>query len=160
MDRFHIVVSNYKRLFCIEENFNRIKAFDTDRDRVYIFDRFLTDQEYISLISVASVVCIPYIKFVGMSGVLIHAASYGCLVLASQFGLIGEPLVQRYDLGVVCDESNPAELADALFRCVEESRCMTKERRAKMQEFADRFSVPLMQFGEEVCASIARSSEV
>lgn len=140
------------------EAISHLKAAYPD-SMLLIYNRYLTDQEYISLILASSVVCIPYVKFVGMSGVLIHAANYGCLVLASQFGLIGE-LVQRYDLGVVCDESNPAELADALCRCVEESRCMTTERREKMQSFATRFSVSLRQFGEKVCASVARSSEV
>ena len=38
MDRFHIVVANYKRLFCLVDNFQRIRGFDGGRDRVYIFD--------------------------------------------------------------------------------------------------------------------------
>ena len=38
MDRFHIVVSNYKRLFCFVDNFHRIQGFDGQRDRVVIFD--------------------------------------------------------------------------------------------------------------------------
>ena len=74
------------------------------------------------------------------------------------FGLIGE-LVQCYDLGVICDESNPAELADALCKCVYHLRCMTEERRVRMQEFTLRFSVPLNRFGEDACASLVRSVE-
>ena len=123
---------------------------------LFIFDRFLTDREYVSLISASSVVCIPYVKFVGMSGVLIHAVTYGRLVLASKFGLIGE-LVQRYDLGVVCDESNPAELADALCRCLDQSRRVDEGRRHKIRAFAARYSVPLERFGEEICASLVRA---
>lgn len=38
MDRFHIVVSNYKRLFSFVENFHKIKNFQADRDRLYILD--------------------------------------------------------------------------------------------------------------------------
>jgi hypothetical protein len=38
MDRFHIVVANYKRLFCFVDNFQRIQGFDGQRDRVVIFD--------------------------------------------------------------------------------------------------------------------------
>lgn len=38
MDRFHIVVSNYNRLFCFVDNFHRIQGFDGRRDRVYILD--------------------------------------------------------------------------------------------------------------------------
>ena len=36
--RLHIVVSNYKRLFCFVDNFRRIQGFDGQRDRVIIFD--------------------------------------------------------------------------------------------------------------------------
>ncbi|MGD0272574.1 MAG: hypothetical protein ABSB96_02425 [Gaiellaceae bacterium] len=38
MDRFHIVVSNYERLSCFVDNFQRIRGFDGERDRVYIMD--------------------------------------------------------------------------------------------------------------------------
>ncbi|MDY6836615.1 MAG: methyltransferase domain-containing protein [Thermodesulfobacteriota bacterium] len=38
VDRFHIVVSNYKRISCFVDNFRRIQGFDRRRDRVIIFD--------------------------------------------------------------------------------------------------------------------------
>ena len=38
MDRFHIVVANYKRFFCFVDNFHRIIRFNGMRDKVYIFD--------------------------------------------------------------------------------------------------------------------------
>jgi hypothetical protein len=38
MDRFHIILSNYNKLFCFVDNFNRLKGFDGKRDKVYIFD--------------------------------------------------------------------------------------------------------------------------
>ncbi len=38
MDRFHVVVSNYKRLFSFVENFHKIRNFNPRRDRVYILD--------------------------------------------------------------------------------------------------------------------------
>lgn len=38
MDRFHIVVSNYERLSCFVDNFQRIQGFDGAHDRVYILD--------------------------------------------------------------------------------------------------------------------------
>ncbi|NVM22068.1 MAG: hypothetical protein HWN68_09860 [Desulfobacterales bacterium] len=38
MDRFHIVVSNCRRIFCLVDNFQRIRGLDGQRDRVYIFD--------------------------------------------------------------------------------------------------------------------------
>lgn len=38
MDRFHIVVSNYRRLFSFIENFHKIRNFDPLHDKVYITD--------------------------------------------------------------------------------------------------------------------------
>ena len=37
-DRFHIVVSNFRRLDCFVDNFNRMQGFDINRDRIFIFD--------------------------------------------------------------------------------------------------------------------------
>jgi len=38
MDRFHIVVSNYKRLSGFVDNFHKIRNFNPQRDRVFILD--------------------------------------------------------------------------------------------------------------------------
>lgn len=38
MDRFHIVVSNHQRLSCFVDNFQRIRGFNGEHDRVYILD--------------------------------------------------------------------------------------------------------------------------
>lgn len=38
VDRFHVVVSNFRRLHCFAENFGRIQGFDGERDRVYVLD--------------------------------------------------------------------------------------------------------------------------
>ncbi len=38
MDRFHLVVSNYKRIISFVGNFHMVRGFDIKRDKVYIFD--------------------------------------------------------------------------------------------------------------------------
>ena len=38
MDRFHIVVANFKRIITFAENFNKIQGFVPDQDSIYIFD--------------------------------------------------------------------------------------------------------------------------
>ena len=124
---------------------------------VFLFDRFLTDDEFMTLISASDIVCMPYIKFRGMSGILIHAAAYGRPVLASEFGLVGE-LVKRYDLGVVCDMTKPEELVKALYKSVDEYTDLDETRRSELKAFAVRYSVSLKQFGEEICTSLIRAT--
>jgi hypothetical protein len=38
MDRFHLVISTYLNLFSFTENFHKIKNFDQNKDKLYIFD--------------------------------------------------------------------------------------------------------------------------
>jgi hypothetical protein len=38
MNRFHIVVSNFKRVISFVDNFNKIHGFDPGQDSIYIFD--------------------------------------------------------------------------------------------------------------------------
>ena len=52
MNRFDIVVSNYKKLDCFVDNFPRIQNFDGQRDRVYIFD-CSPDQDWQEQLAVA-----------------------------------------------------------------------------------------------------------
>jgi glycosyltransferase involved in cell wall biosynthesis len=122
---------------------------------VLLLDRFLTNREFVTLVSVSDVVCMPYREFAGFSGILVHAAAHGRLVLSSDFGLAGE-LVRQYDLGVVCDETNPQELAAAMSQCVLESDQVNKERQRKMHLFVERYSVSREKFGERVCQSLVR----
>ena len=122
---------------------------------VLIFNRFLTDDEFVNLIAVSDVVCMPYVNFIGTSGILMHAAAYGRLVLASEFGVIGE-LVRRYDLGEVCNEEDPEDVAMALLRCVEKAGRMSNGKRQRIKSFADSYSISLEQFGEQVCVALNR----
>lgn len=144
----------------VKENFykavSRLKTTYSDVPFV-IFPRFLTDREYVSLISASSVVCLPYVGFIGMSGVLIHAANYERLVVASQFGLIGE-LVDRYNLGFVCDESKAEELGIALYRALNESHNLDVGRRQSMRKFCASYAVSTRRFGHEIWKTIFRAA--
>lgn len=124
--------------------------------QLFLFDRFLKEQEFISLISVSDIVCLLYLKFAGSSNILIHAASYGRLILSPEFGLIGE-LVERYQLGITCDESDINSLSKALLTCWATSSQVTVERRHEIQSFAKKYSTSLHRFGENVCASFIKA---
>jgi glycosyltransferase involved in cell wall biosynthesis len=123
---------------------------------ILLFDRRLTDEEFISLISICDVVCIPYIQFVGMSSLLAHAAAYERPVVGPEYGLLGE-LIQRYDLGVTCDTTNPELLKAALLQFTTDRAIMTQERQEALRAFGAGRS--LERFGKEICDSILRASQ-
>lgn len=55
----------------------------------------------------------PYQRHVGMSGILMQAAAAQKPVLSSNYGLMGE-LVQRYQLGLAVDATQPSAIAQGL----------------------------------------------
>jgi glycosyltransferase involved in cell wall biosynthesis len=122
---------------------------------IVLHDRILSDQEFVDFIQASDVVCIPYVQFVGSSGILIQAAAAGRPVLASDFGLVGE-LVQKYQLGVVCNTTNQHGLRLAMRQSLDQAAAMTPKNQEAMKQFAVQHSVPLDQFGEEIVESLVR----
>jgi glycosyltransferase involved in cell wall biosynthesis len=84
-----------------------------------VADRRLAGAEIESLIGRSTVVLAPYQRFVGSSGVLLWAARAGRPVLTQDFGLIGR-LTRDYGLGLATDSTDPACLASAIERIVEQ----------------------------------------
>ena len=100
---------------------------------------FISETEVPAYFRLADVVLAPYQKHVGMSGILLWAASMGKPVLSSNYGLMGE-LVQRYELGLAVDSTSPEAIANGISRCILE--CISSlSNRAKMKAFAERNSV-------------------
>ncbi|MCW6038303.1 glycosyltransferase [Spirulina subsalsa FACHB-351] len=61
----------------------------------------------------ADVVLAPYQRHVGMSGILLFAAATQKPVLSSNYGLMGQ-IVERYELGLTIDSSQPSQIAQGL----------------------------------------------
>lgn len=150
-----IVISEFREKFYRKISAIRLQYPDTP---LFVFDRFLADREFISLISCSDVICMPYLNFIGTSGILMNAAAHGRPVLASEFGFLGE-IVRRYELGETCDESNNAEVAIAIHKLIEESRHPKNYKSERIKSFAKIFSVSLKKFGEAVWKSLLRSAE-
>jgi len=122
---------------------------------IMVFDRFLGDDEFVSLFALADIIAIPYRNFVGTSNILVHAAAFRRPVVASDFGLVGE-LVNRYHLGITCDESNAASLSEAIFRSVTESGEPSSHKTSGMERFANHYAVLLPQFAEKVVEELLK----
>ena len=117
-------------------------------------DELLPPDVFCDYFKSANVVCIPYIRFFGTSGLLVEAAQANRVVLAPEFGLIGE-LVRRYRLGVTCDTSSPASISTGLGCAIR----MHRDRGPSLQSGRERFvrecAVPLQEFGRRVVQNLS-----
>lgn len=74
---------------------------------------FIGEPEVPVYFQMADVILAPYQHHIGMSGILLQAASAGKPVLSSNFGLMGE-MVKQHCLGLAIDSSSPLEISKAL----------------------------------------------
>ena len=96
---------------------------------------YIPESEVPNYFQLADVVLAPYQKHVGMSGILLLAASARKPLLSSNYGLMGE-MVRRYGLGVAVDSTSPQEIAQGVSRFLLEDWDGLCDR-AKMQAFAE-----------------------
>ncbi|BAU66621.1 putative N-acetylglucosaminyltransferase [Stanieria sp. NIES-3757] len=97
-------------------------------------DRFIPDEEIQPYFQIADVILAPYQRHIGMSAILVRAATAQKPVLASDFGLMGE-ITRRYKLGLTVDSTIPSQIAEGLCRFLQtspEALC----NRSKMSQFA------------------------
>jgi glycosyltransferase involved in cell wall biosynthesis len=125
---------------------------------IVLHDRILSDQEFVDFIHASDVVCIPYVGFVGTSGILIQAAAAGRPVLSSDFGLVGQ-MVLRFHLGVVCNTLDQKALQPAIRQSLAMASAMRPQDRKALKQFAVQHSVPLDRFGEEIVESLVRVAD-
>jgi len=82
---------------CIEENTTPETA-----SQIIAIDRYVSNDEFWFALCAMDVVCVPYPKHRGSSGILLSAAAAGKPVLATQFGWIGA-FTKEYGLGQTVD---------------------------------------------------------
>jgi len=116
---------------------------------ISVHDGLLTDQEYVDYLAAADLVCIPYIKMIGTSGVLAHAANAGHPVLSSNFGITGE-LVRRYRLGVTCTTNDARSLQNGLLEAIEMAQTREAAPNAQRERFLSECAMPSDQLGETI----------
>lgn len=95
---------------------------------------FVADDAIPTYFQGTDVVLAIYQKHIGMSGILLHAASAETPVLCSDYGLMGE-LTHRYELGITVDSTDPSAIADGIVRCLETPQEQLSNP-ARMQTFA------------------------
>jgi glycosyltransferase involved in cell wall biosynthesis len=101
--------------------------------------QFISDSEIPDYFQISDVILAPYQRHVGMSGILLWAATANKPILSSDYGLMGE-MVTRYGLGLTVDSSSPEEIAQGLMECLSQPRSSLGDR-AKMKQFVEHNSV-------------------
>jgi len=98
-------------------------------------DQFIPDREIQPYFQLADVILAPYQRHIGMSAILVRAATAGKPVLSTNYGLMGE-IVKRYKLGIVVDASIPEQITQGLTQFITHSPEKFFER-SSMQLFAE-----------------------
>lgn len=81
--------------------------------RIVVVDRYVSDEELGTAFSALDLVCTPYPRHIGSSGVVVRAAAAERPLLGSDFGWVGWS-IRRFGLGHVCDVREPPAFARAL----------------------------------------------
>ncbi|AFZ35029.1 glycosyl transferase group 1 [Stanieria cyanosphaera PCC 7437] len=116
-------------------------------------DRFIPDEEIQPYFQISDVILAPYQRHIGMSAILVRAATAQKPVLASHFGLMGE-ITRRYQLGLAVDSTIPAQIAEGLCRFLQtspEALC----NRSQMNQFAQINQAEL--FAEKIFNCLTKS---
>lgn len=106
--------------------------------QIIIRDTFIPDHEIQPYFQMADVILALYQRHIGMSAILARAATAQTLVLASDYGLMGE-ITRRYQLGLTVDSTVPAGIVKGLTKLLTEPS-QTVGNLTKIKAFAEQNS--------------------
>lgn len=128
-----ILCSSMKRLQDIQEKYNLIIAGAgivpelnelSKYPNVYIINRYLDNDEMLSLIDSASCVVMPY-KSASQSGIIPTVFMMGKPIIATNVGAIGESVIDMKN-GLLVPPNNPDEFADKMRKVIEDKSLLEK----------------------------------
>jgi glycosyltransferase involved in cell wall biosynthesis len=102
--------------------------------QMIIHDQFVTDSQIQPYFQLADVILAPYQRHVGMSAILVRAATAQKPVLSCNYGLMGE-LTHRHRLGLAVDAAQPEQLANGIRQFLRADPVTFCDRQ-KMQQWA------------------------
>lgn len=100
--------------------------------RIIHIDRYVSQEELHLGLNALDVICVPYLRQIGSSGILVRAAAAGRPVLGTEFGWIGR-VIRDFELGETCDIETIPAFAAALERALGGAR--TYRAGSKAQNF-------------------------
>jgi glycosyltransferase involved in cell wall biosynthesis len=111
-------------------------------------NQFIAEYEIQTYFQLADVILAPYQRHVGMSGILVRAATAQKPVLSSDYGLMGE-ITRRYQLGITVDSAMPNQIAQGLTEFLntspEKFGDCSKMRAFAQQNTAEQFASVIFQ---------------
>lgn len=108
-------------------------------NRLFQSEGFHDDLREYLVFKAADAVWLGYEKrFQGSSGVMIQAASIGCPVLSSSYGLIGQ-LTEQYDLGIKFDPDDISQISASVIKIFSDSSLRKKIQKNSFS-FAEKHS--------------------
>lgn len=88
---------------------NEMKAL-VQTGRLIVIDQYVSHELFCLGLNAADVICTPYPRHVGSSGIVVRAAAIGKPILASSYGWVGA-VVSTFGLGHTCSVSDAEEFA-------------------------------------------------
>ncbi len=85
--------------------------------RIVHIDRYVSQDEFHLGLMASDVVCAPYHRQIGSSGVVVRAATIGRPLLGSDFGWVGR-VIRDFELGIVCDVTDVPRFGTELARAL------------------------------------------
>ena len=82
-----------------------------DEERLIVLDRYLTNEEINACYAAGDLIAAPYRPHPQSSGIVLHAAAAGKMVLAANNGWFTY-MVPKFSLGRLCDPQDPERLAE------------------------------------------------
>lgn len=104
------------------EGLQRTKGLQT-----VLINQFIPEREVPLLFQRADFVLAPYLRHVGMSGILVRSAAAEKPVISSDYGLMGE-LVRRRRLGIAIDTMRPENTAAAIAAAIVQPQTLGFDR--------------------------------
>jgi glycosyltransferase involved in cell wall biosynthesis len=80
-------------------------------------DRYVSQEDFHLGLNACDVICTPYRRQIGSSGIVVRAAAVGRPVLGSEFGWVGR-VIRDFELGDTCDVDDVSAFADKIARAL------------------------------------------
>src|SRR5262249_36044151 len=91
-----------------------------DDGRLIVLDRYLSNEDFYACFAAGDLIATPYRPKPHPSGIVLHAATAGKMVLAANNGWFAY-MVPRFSLGRLCDPQDPDLLAEAFDLALDEA---------------------------------------
>lgn len=86
--------------------------------RLIVIDQYLSQDQFCLGLNAADVICTPYPRHIGSSGIIVRAAAMGKPILASDYGWVGAA-VSTFGLGRTCSVSDLEGFSLQISECLE-----------------------------------------